>query len=72
MSMFLQCDRMLMANLLSVNYKNCNGGAQLQAAASRTTIILKKNERLLCSICIAIWKRWNCIPCKCMLYCLAA
>jgi hypothetical protein len=33
--------------------------AQLQAAA-RPIIILKKDERLLCSTCIAIWKRWIC------------
>jgi hypothetical protein len=47
-----------------------NRGAQLQAVA-RHIIILKKNERLLCCTYIAIWKRWNRISCKCLLYFLA-
>jgi hypothetical protein len=70
MSLLLQCDTMLMMNLLLVTSKNFNGGAQLQAAM-RPTILLKKNEYLLCYTCIAIWKRWSHISCKCMLYCLA-
>jgi hypothetical protein len=67
MSMLLSCDAMLMKNLLSVTLKFFNGGAQLQVA-TRPIIILKKNECLFCSTFIAIWKRWNCISCKCMLY----
>jgi hypothetical protein len=66
-SMLLPCDTMSMKNLLSVTLKIFNGEAQLQAAA-RPIIILKKNERLLCSTCIAIWKRWICFSCKCLLY----
>jgi hypothetical protein len=53
MSMISPYDTMLMKNLLSVTLKNFNGEAQLQAAA-RPIIILKKNECLLCSTCIAI------------------
>jgi hypothetical protein len=34
-----------------------DGEAQLQAVA-QPIILLKKNECLLCSTCIAIWKRW--------------
>jgi hypothetical protein len=41
--------------------------AQLQAAA-RPIILLKKNEHMLCSTCIAIFKRWVYLSCKCMLY----
>jgi hypothetical protein len=67
MSMLLPCNTMSMKNLLSVTLKFFNGEAQLQAAA-QPIIILKKNERMLCSICIAIWKRWICISYKCMLY----
>jgi hypothetical protein len=67
MSMLLPCNTMLMKKLLLVALKNFNGEAQLQAAA-RPIIILKKNERLLCSTCIAIWKRWIHFLCKCLLY----
>jgi hypothetical protein len=67
MSMLLPCDIMLMKNLLSVTLKIFNGEAQLQAAA-RPIILLKKNERLLWSTCITIWKRWIRFSCKCLLY----
>jgi hypothetical protein len=70
MSMLLPCDTMSMKNLLSVTLKFFNGEAQLQAA-SRPIITLKKNERLLCSTCIAIWKRWIHFSCKCLLYFLS-
>jgi hypothetical protein len=67
MSMLLPCDTMSMKNLLSVTLKFFNGEAQLQAAV-RPIIILKKNERLLCSTRIAIWKRWIHFSCKYPLY----
>jgi hypothetical protein len=67
MSMFLPWDTMSMKNLLSVTLKFFNGEAQLQVAA-QPIIILRKNERLLCSTCIAIWKRWVHFSCKCRLY----
>jgi hypothetical protein len=57
MSMILPSDTMSMKNLFSVTLKIFNGEAQLQAAA-RPIIILKKNEHLLYSTCIAIWMRW--------------
>jgi hypothetical protein len=66
MSMLLPRDTMSMKNLLSVTLKIFNGEAQLQAAA-RPIILLKKNKCLLCSACIAIWKRWICFSCKCLL-----
>jgi hypothetical protein len=53
MSILLPCDTMSMKNLLLVTLKKFNGEAELQAAA-RPIIILKKNECLLCSTCIAI------------------
>jgi formate hydrogenlyase subunit 6/NADH:ubiquinone oxidoreductase subunit I len=67
MSMLLSCDTMSMKNILSVTLKFFNGETQLQAT-TRPIIILKKNECLLCSTCIAIWKRWIRISCKGMLY----
>jgi hypothetical protein len=67
MSMMLPCDTMSMKDLLSMTVKSFNGGAQLQAVA-RPITILKKNERLLCSTGIAIWKRWIHILFKCLLY----
>jgi hypothetical protein len=36
--------------------------------AARPIIIFKKNERLICSTCRAIWKRWICFSCKYPLY----
>jgi predicted molibdopterin-dependent oxidoreductase YjgC len=53
MSMLLPCDSMLMKNLLSMTLEIFNGRVQLQAA-SQPIIILKKNECLLCSTCVAI------------------
>jgi hypothetical protein len=67
MPMLLPSDTISMKNLLSVTLKFFNGEVQLQAVA-RPIIILKKNEHLLCSTCIAIWKRWICFSCKCLLY----
>jgi hypothetical protein len=67
MSMLLPCDTMSMKNLLSVTLKIFNGEEQLQATV-RPIIILKKNECLLCSTCIAIWKKWIRFSCKCLLY----
>jgi hypothetical protein len=67
MSMILPSDTMSMKNLFSVTLKIFNGEAQLQAAA-RPIFILKKNERLLCSTFIAIWKRWIHFSCKYPLY----
>jgi hypothetical protein len=67
MPMLLPCDTMSMKNLLSVALNFFNREAQLQAVA-QLIIILKKNECLLCSTCIAIWKRWIRISCKCLLY----
>jgi hypothetical protein len=65
--MLLPCDTMSMKNLLSVTLKFFSREAQLQAAA-RPIVIFKKNEHLLCSTCIAIWKRRIHISCKCLLY----
>jgi hypothetical protein len=67
MSMLLPCDTMSMKNLLLVTLKIFNVGAQLQAAV-RPIIILKKNECLLCSTCIATWKRWIRISCQWLSY----
>jgi hypothetical protein len=57
MSMLLPYDTMSMKNPLSVALKIFNVEAQLQAIA-QPIMILKKNEHLLCSTCITIWKRW--------------
>ena len=68
MSMLLQYVTMWMTILLPVTSKCFNGEAQLPVVAARPAIIPKKNERLLCSTCIPIWKRWNHISCKCSPY----
>jgi hypothetical protein len=67
MSMLLPCYTMSMKNLLSVTLKIFNEESQVQAAA-QPIIILKENEHLLCSTCIAICKRWIHFSCKYTLY----